>query len=404
VGTRWVGELMALEVPVGEFNLSRLEKVIFGPGKIQSLEGELERRGLQRALVVTADLLADTPLLHKVVKAAGSRCAAVFADVRQHVPFSVMRELKAEIERSGADCLVSLGGGSPIDMCKVAAYSILTGLDLTTTHALIEGAKPGVQAGRELIHIAVPTTLSAAEYTHVAGVTDDSTRVKEGVSDPRLQPRTVINDPALTLDTPEWLWVSTGIRALDHAVEVIYAIRHQPISDALASKAISLLVEHLPASILKDSPDQLAHRGHCQLAAWYSIYGSMNTRFGLSHLLGHQIGPRWDVPHGVTSCITLPHAMRFMAEIAPQRFGPIAEGFGVPFNSVNPKPAALECADRAAQFIAKFDVPSSLGAAGVPRNEIGQVAGTIAQALEQSQVMDRPLTREEVVTLLEAAY
>ncbi len=395
---------MALEVPVGEFNLSRLEKVIFGPGKIAALGGELERRGLQRALIVTADLLAGSPLLRKVVQAAGSRCAAVFAGVRQHVPFSVMRELKAEIERTGADCLVSLGGGSPIDMCKVAAYSILTGSDLTTTHQLIEGAKPGAQAGRELIHIAIPTTLSAAEYTHVAGVTDDSTRVKEGVSDPRLQPRTVINDPALTLDTPDWLWVSTGIRALDHAVEVSYAIRHQPISDALASKAISLLVEHLPASIQEDGADQLAHRGHCQFAAWYSIYGSMNTRFGLSHLLGHQIGPRWDVPHGITSCITLPHAMRFMAEIAPQRFGPIAEGFGVLFDSANPKKAALECADRAAQFIAKFDVPRSLGAAGVPRGEIGQVAGTIAQALEKSQVMDRPITREEVVALLEAAY
>lgn len=395
---------MALETPVGEFNLSRLEKVIFGPGKIEALAGELERRGLKRALVATADVLGDSPLLHEVVRAAGSRCAAVFAGVRQHVPFSVMRELRAEIERSGADCLVSLGGGSPIDMCKVAAYSILTGSDLTTTHQLIEGTKPGAQAGRELVHIAVPTTLSAAEYTHVAGVTDDSTRVKEGVSDPRLQPRTVINDPELTLDTPDWLWVSTGMRALDHAVEVIYAIRHQPISDALASKAIALLVEHLPASIRKDSPDQLAHRGHCQFAAWFSIYGSMNTRFGLSHLLGHQIGPRWDVPHGVTSCITLPHAMRFMADIAPQRFGPIAEGFGVRFDAGNPKPAALECANRAAEFIAQFDVPRKLSDAGVPREEIPQVAGTIARALEQSQVMDRPLTPDEVVRLLEAAY
>jgi len=395
---------MALEIPVGEFNLSRLEKVIFGPGKIAALEGELERRGLQRALLVTTDLLANSPLLDKVLRAAGSRCTAVFAGVRQHVPFSVMRELRAEIERTGADCLVSLGGGSPIDICKVAAYSILTGSDLTTTHQLIEGAKPGAHAGRELLHIAIPTTLSAAEYTHVAGVTDDSSRVKEGVSDVRLQPRTVINDPALTLDTPDWLWVSTGIRALDHAVEVIYAIRHQPISDALAAKAIALLLEHLPASIRKDGPDQLAHRGHCQFAAWFSIYGSMNTRFGLSHVLGHQIGPRWDVPHGITSCITLPHSMRFMAEIAPQRFGPLAEGFGVPFDSGNPQPAALECAGRAASFIAKFDVPHTLGAAGVPRDEIGQVAGTIARALEQSQVMDRPLTEDEVVKLLEAAY
>ncbi len=378
--------------------------MIFGPGKIQALEAELERRGLKRALIVTADLLAGSSLLHKVVKAAGSRCAAVFAGVRQHVPFSVMRELRAEVERTEADCLVSLGGGSPIDMCKVAAYSILTGSDLTTTHQLIEGIKPAVDSGREIIHIAIPTTLSAAEYTHVAGVTDDSTRVKEGVSDPRLQPRTVINDPALTLDTPDWLWVSTGIRALDHAVEVIYAIRHQPISDALAAKSIALLMEHLPASIRTDGSDQLAHRGHCQFAAWYSIYGSMNTRFGLSHLLGHQIGPRWDVPHGITSCITLPHAMRFMAGLAPQRFGPIAEGFGVPFDPSNPQPAALECAERAARFIAEFEVPRSLGAAGVPRGEIAQVAGTIAQALAQSRVMDRQLTENEVAALLEAAY
>lgn len=97
---------------------------------------------------------------------------------RAAFPFSVMRELKTEIERRGADCLVSLGGGSRIDMCKLAAYSILTGSDLTTTHQLIEGAKPGAHTGRELVHIAIPTSLSAAEYTNVAGVTDDNTRVR----------------------------------------------------------------------------------------------------------------------------------------------------------------------------------------------------------------------------------
>ena len=112
----------------------------------------------------------------------------------------------------------------------------------------------------------------------------------------------------------------------------------------------------------------MAHRGHCQFAAWYSIYGAMNTRFGLSHLLGHQIGPRWNVPHGVTSCITLPNAMRFMAGIAAQRFGPVAEGFGIPFDPENPKPAALACADRTEEFIAQFDVPKTLKEAGVPRD------------------------------------
>ena len=155
------------------------------------------------------------------------------------------------------------------------------------------------------------------------------------------------------------------MRALDHAIESIYAIRHHPLSDTLGSKAIALLLEHLPASIKTAGNDKLAHRGWCQMAVWFSIFGSMNTRFGISHLLGHQIGPRWNVPHGVTSCITLPHAMRFMAGIAPERFGPIAEGFHVPFDPANPKVAALACADRTAQFIAGFDVAHTLKDAGV---------------------------------------
>jgi maleylacetate reductase len=374
---------MRLEAPAGEFNLSRLERVVYGPGKIAALKDEMDRRQLQRAVVVTTDVVATLPVLREVTAALGSRCADVFTGVVQHVPRGTVNALQAELERLNADCVVSFGGGSPIDSCKVALYGILP---------------------REIVHIAVPTTLSAAEYTHAGGVTDESTRVKSGVYDPRVMPRTVIADPVLTLATPDWLWVTTGMRALDHAIECAYAIRHQPISDALAAKSISLLLEHLPASIRTEGDEQLAHRGHCQMAAWFSIYGAMNTRFGLSHLLGHQIGPKWDVPHGVTSCITLPHAMRFMAEIAPARFRPVAEGFGVPFDPANPKAAALACADRTAGFIAQFDVPKTLREAKVPREEIGQVVGPIAHELERNAVVDRTVTEAEILALLEAAY
>jgi alcohol dehydrogenase class IV len=375
---------MRSEVLAGEFNLSRLERVIYGPGKIAALKDEMERRSLQRAVVVTTDVVAKLPILQKVTEPLGSRCAGVFTGVVQHVPRGSVNELGKELERLNADSVVSLGGGSPIDSCKVALYGLLS--------------------TREIIHIAVPTTLSAAEYTHAGGVTDETTRVKSGVYDPRVLPRTVINDPELTLATPDWLWVTTGMRALDHAIECAYAIRHQPISDALAAKSISLLLKHLPASIRTEGEERLAHRGQCQVAAWFSIYGAMNTRFGLSHLLGHQIGPRWDVPHGVTSCITLPHAMRFMAGIAPERFGPVAEGFGIPFDPANPQTAALACADRTADFIAQFDAPRTLSAAGVPRAEIGEIVAPIARELEHMGVVDRPLTEQEVLSLLEAAY
>src|SRR6516162_1827006 len=375
---------MPCQPPAGEFNLSRLERVIYGPGKIAALKDEMERRELHRALVVTTDVVAELPILKDVTAALGSRCVGVFAGVVMHVPRKTTELLEQEIERVNADCLVSFGGGSPIDSSKVAAYGLL--------------------ARRELIHIAVPTTLSAAEYTHAGGVTDESTRVKSGVYDPRVLPRTVINDPKLTLATPDWLWVTTGMRALDHAIECAYAIRHQPISDALACKAIALLTEHLPASILTEGDTRLAHRGHCQAASWFSIYGAMNTRFGLSHLLGHQIGPKWDVPHGVTSCITLPNSMRFMAQVAPQRFGPVAEGFGIAFDPAHPMPAALACADRAQEFIAQFDVPKTLGEAKVPRQEIGQIVGPILNGLRHHEVVDRPVTEAEVLALLESCY
>ena len=371
-----------LEAPAGEFNLTRLERVIYGPGKVTELKSEMEKRGLKRALVVTT--LGGFPILNEVTTALDSACAGVFTGVVQHVPRSTVDALQAEIERVNADSLISFGGGSPIDSCKVAIYGML--------------------GKRELVHIAIPTTLSAAEYTHAGGVTDESTRVKGGVWDPRVLPRTVINDPLLALETPDWLWVTTGMRALDHAIECAYAIRHQPISDALAAKSIQLMTKHLPASIKTKGDESVAHRGHCQFAAWYSIYGAMNTRFGLSHLLGHQIGPRWNVPHGVTSCITLPNAMRFMANIAPQRFGPVAEGFGVAFDPEDPKSAALECADRTEQFIAQFDVPKTLKAAGVPRHEIGSIVKPIVHELEHNGVVDRPLTEAEVQELLESCY
>jgi alcohol dehydrogenase len=374
-----------ISAPQGEYNASRLEKNIFGPGKISALGGELDRRGLKRALVVTGKTLGASELLRKVTGALGEKSVGVFSKAQQHVPKNLTQMLAGEIKSAKADCIVSFGGGSPIDTVKVAIHALLG-----------EGIEP--------VHIAIPTTLSAGEYTHVAGVTDESTLVKHGVSDPRVLPRTVINDSELTLATPPWLWATTGIRALDHAVESIYSIQHQPISDALASKSIALLEAHLVASLSTAGEEQLAHRGHCQMAAWFSIFGSMNTGFGLSHALGHQIGPRWGVPHGVTSCITLPHAMRFMAELAPQRFGPIAEGYGIAFDPSNPKTAALACADRTAEFIGRLEVPHRLRDAHVPKRELQEIADTVQSETARMNVVDRVVTRDEILAILDAAY
>ena len=375
----------------GDFTLHQPERVITGPGTISTLSRELDRLGRRRAVIVTGRTLAASPLLHTVVEALGDRLAHVFSGSRQHVPAATVCDLVRVVRDVRGDCVISFGGGSPIDTAKAAV------------HALLEEPASGIDAALPA-HVAVPTTLSAGEFTAVAGVTEDTTRVKHAIRDARLVPRVVIMDPELTLETPRALWAASGIRALDHAVESIYSNRHHPLSDALATRAIQMLVRHLGGSADGPSEDFVERRGQCQMAAWLSVFGMINAGFGLSHVFGHQIGPRWDVPHGVTSCIMLPHAMRFMAQLAPERFAPIAEGYGIPFDPADARPAAVACADRTRAFIAGLELPSRLRDVNVPAGELGDIAAIVHAALEESGSVDRAVTREELVTVLDAAY
>jgi alcohol dehydrogenase len=388
-----------MSATTGEFRFTRLENVIFGAESVERLGRELDRHGVRRALLVTGKTLGRSKLLDAVKRAAGRALAGVFAGTAQHAPSKTIEALAAEARRVDADGFVSFGGGSPIDSAKAAAFTLMGGRP-----GPLGEARPAPRDAREYPHVAIPTTLSAAEFTPGGGVTNEGTREKGGVWDPRLQARTVILDPTLTVETPAWLWAGTGMRALDHAVESAYSVRRQPLTDTLAARAIAMLVEHLKPSMSAGISEQLEHRLQCQLAAWLSIFGAMNTRFGISHALGHQIGPYWDVPHGHTSCITLPHVMRFMAGIAPERFAAIADGFGIRFDAANPKPAALECADRAAAFIRQFEVPTRLRDASVPHDQLARIADTVLAEVSGGGAVGRPVTRDDLVALLEAAY
>jgi alcohol dehydrogenase class IV len=391
-----------MQAPDGEFRFTQLEKVIYGPGKLNAIGRELERRGLKRALVITGKSLAASPLIDRVKGALDGRLAGVFSGITQHVPSRTLAAAIEEARRMQADCLIGFGGGSPIDAAKLVAMALMTGD--TAPRAIDFRRADTVVTGPILPNFAIPTTLSAAEFTGGAGMTDESTRHKGGRFDERLQPLAVIMDPALTLPTPDWLWASTGVKALDHAVECAYSSRRQLICDTLAARAIKVLRRHLLPSFKGPGYEQVTHRGMCQLGAWMSIFGMINTRLGISHALGHQIGSRWDVPHGVTSCITVPHVMRFMAQRAPQRFEAIAEGFEIPFDSANPGPAAMQCAERAAEFIREIGVPTRLSEAGVPRSELAEIIEPVLAEINGARTLERPVMAQDMETLLEAAY
>jgi len=375
---------------------------VYGPGKLMVLGRELERRGLKRALVVTGKTLGSSPLIDRVKAALGDRLAGVFSGIQQHVPSKTLAAAVQEAKRVQADCLIGFGGGSPIDAAKLVAMAIMTGD--SAPRPINFGRAETVVVGPQLPNFALPTTLSAAEFTGGGGMTDEVTRHKGGRFDARLQPLVVILDPALTLQTPDWLWASTGVKALDHAVEGAYSSRRQLICDTLAARAIKVLRRHLLPSFKGPGYDRVAHRGMCQLGAWMSIFGMLNTRLGISHALGHQIGARWDVPHGVTSCITVPHVMRFMAQAAPHRFEAIAEGFEVSFDAADPRPAAMQCAERAAEFIRGLGVPTRLSEVGVPRAEFDQIIEPVLAEINGARTLEKPVTSQDMAALLEAAY
>ena len=369
----------------GEYPLTQLERVVFGAGGVARLGGELDRLGVSRAVVVTGRTLGASPLLARVTGALGGRCIQVFTGARQHVPASAVDELAAVVESTRADCLVSFGGGSPIDAAKAAI------------HRRLSGATPSAAA---LPHVAVPTTLSAGEFTAVAGITDDASRAKHATVDPRLAPRVVLLDPELSAATPAWLWAASGMRAVDHAVETLYSTFQHPVSSSQAAAALAMLARHLEPSL-----DAAAHdaRVQCQTAAWMSVQGIAYAGLGLSHALGHQIGPRWNVAHGVTSCITLPHAMRAIARKRPDLFERMAPALGIPFGS-NATEAALACADAVAALVARLGLPSSLSAVGVPRAELVSVAAVVHDVMSHAPRVGHVATFEDIAAVLNEAY
>ncbi|MCI0395568.1 MAG: iron-containing alcohol dehydrogenase [Chloroflexi bacterium] len=336
-----------------------LEKVLYGPGSVASLPAEVDRLGGRRVFIVTGRTLADkTPLVKRLVMLLGYRHAGTFAGIQQHVPESGIDEAAKMAHAAQADLLLSVGGGSPIDAAKSVAL------------ALADEEHP------PLLHVAVPTTLSAAEFSHIAGYTVESTRSKSRVIDPRLTPRVAILDPEMTLATPAWLWSSSGIRALDHAVETLYAPGDHPVQDVLALQAIADLFAGLPAA--RQRPDDLAVRLRCQLAAWMSFFAPATIQYGLSHALGKAFGPIYSVPHGVTSCITLPPVMRYMAATHAGPLARMARALGLAGPEMPDQQAALAAAGSVADLIRRLELPGRLRDVKVPREGLARIAGAVA--------------------------
>ena len=348
----------------GIYTFLPLEKVIHGPGTVDQLPPEIDRLGGRRVLVITGRTLAhETPLVSNLETMLGDRHVATFSGIRQHVPESGIAAAKQLAGETRADLLVSLGGGSPVDGTKAVARAIFDASD------------------QLLPQIALPTTLSAAEFSHMAGFTDEDAGEKTGFVDPRVTPRVVILDPELTLYTPDWLWSASGIRALDHAVETLYSPGLHPINDILALQAIGDLFTYLPQA--KQDPRDVEVRHRCQLGAWMSFFGPGTVRYGLSHRLGRIIGASYDVPHGITSAITLAHVMRYKVKTEASRLSPIGRALNLVDGSASAREATLAAADAVSELVKQLELPHRLRDVGVPEGALEDIAKKAAEQMAE---------------------
>ncbi|AET93216.1 maleylacetate reductase [Burkholderia sp. YI23] len=335
-------------------------RVVFGAGSIEHIEREIELLGAKRALILSTPPQRDQA--EALAERIGPRAAGVFAKAVMHVPVETAREAREVAERIGADCAIAIGGGSTTGLGKAIA--------LTSSLPIL----------------AVPTTYAGSEMTPIYGLTEAG--LKKTGRDPRVLPKTVIYDAELTVSLPASLSVTSGINAIAHAAEGLYAQDANPVTSLMAEEGIRALAQGIGKVVAK--PGDLDARGDCLYGAWLcgAVLGSVGM--SLHHKLCHTLGGTFNLPHAETHTIVLPHALAYNRDAAPDAMKRIARALG---------------AGDAAQ--GAFDLARDNGAA-IALKDIGMKESEIDIAIDVAMKSPywnpRPVERAPLRALLEAAY
>jgi maleylacetate reductase len=351
----------------GRVVFGEMDEVVFGQAAAQAVTAQLDRLGARRAmLMVSGTLNRTTDEIAKIRKSLGERCVATFDAMPAHTPRQAVINAAELARANSADIIVTIGGGSITDGAKAVqlclANDIRSADDIKRVR-VSHGVAPQLNAPT-VRQISVPTTISGGEFSDISGVTNEKSKVKEMLRHPLVMPRAVILDPAITVHTPEWLWLSTGIRAVDHCVEGFCSNEAHPYGDAQALKGLSLLASSLPR--VKTNPRDLDARLDCQLGTWLSMGALVSgVPMGASHGIGYVLGAAFDVPHGHTSCVMLPAVMRWNKSANAERQAQISAAMGQP---------GKDAADALDQLIRGLGMPRSLREVKVSREHFDRIA------------------------------
>ena len=316
----------------GRVVFGAMDEVVFGRPAAEALAAQMDRLRLSRAfLMVSGTLHRETDEINKIRESLGRRVVGMFDTMPPHTPREAVVAATGLARSTEADVIVTVGGGSITDGAKAVqlclANDVSTVEDIDRIRA-VKGVAPDMNAPT-VRQISVPTTIAGGEFSAIAGVTNARTKVKEMLRHELAIPQAAILDPAITVHTPEWLWLSTGIRAVDHCVEGLCSREAHPYADAQALKGLSMLAQALPR--VKANPRDLDARMNCQIGTWLSMGPlSAGVPMGASHGIGYVLGAVYDVPHGYTSCVMLPAVMRWNKPENAERQALVSAAMGQP--------------------------------------------------------------------------
>jgi maleylacetate reductase len=335
-------------------------RVIFGAGSIERLADEVSRLGATRALVLSTP--GQRRLGEEGAHRLGALAAGIHAEAVMHVPAETARAALEVTQRIAADCLVAVGGGSTVGLAKAIAHD--TGIPI----------------------VAVPTTYAGSEMTPIFGITEAG--VKRTGRDRRVLPRAVIYDPQLSLGLPANISATSGMNALAHCVEALYAPDGNPIISLIAAEGIRALARALP--IIVEEGGNLGARGDALYGAWLAGTALGATTMGLHHKLCHTLGGSFNLPHAEVHTVILPHATAYNRDAAPHAMRTIAAMLGT-------EDAAQGLYDLAA----RIGAPLALRDIGMPEDGIARAAEL---ATENPYANPRPVDYAGVKQLLDGAY
>lgn len=386
----------------GVFKIQAQERVVFGTPAPEAVIAEADHYGADRVFITSTRSLArleDGPL-QRIEQALGQRHAGTFSQIASHSPREDVIAASQAARSAKADIIAAIGGGSVVDATKVVQLCLWKSIETVDDLSAFATGFDRLQASQfshptdGIRMVAVPTTLSAADFTSRAGITDTYAKTKLAFNHRLLVPRSVILDPAATLTTPEWLLFSTGIRSVDHAIESYCCPAANPATESLSLKGLSLLHDGLKK--IRSKTDDLDARMSAQFGMWHAIWPSTSGVYhGASHGIGYALGAGFGVPHGHTSCVMLPAVMQWNAEHIGERYKALAAAVG------RPEVAAWESVR---ELIAGLGMPCTLRDVGIKRDDLNELA---ERALGYQPVLlnPRPIkTKADVLEILEIAF